>query len=213
MTARTRTIPAALALAAVAALAAPPSVAFDPDAAFMIAYWDGRDTGPEMWFEIDGVAAPSVRLERVRSVPEGLEVRAEAGRLVLSSALARLLDVAPGAPALIAVRDAAPAAAVVAAEPLLDPLALDSEHPDALAAEAALRGEGATSYAALADHIARVEGLFGSMRADVARADAAALSAAARRDAEAEAAPVVAEARRGGLIPYGWDDAGAEDAP
>ncbi len=202
---------------ACAAAIAAPAAAFDPDAAYLIAWWDGRDTRPGLWFEIDGGAPPpSVRLSRVRHVPDGLEVRAESGRLTLSSELARLLDVAPGAPALIALSETVSA---FPAEPAADPLALDSEHPAAVVAKGSAQESGASSYAALADHIARVEGLFGSMRADAERGDAVALSAAARRDAVAEEAPAVIEARRGGLVPHGWGpygrDAGSfeENAP
>ncbi|MEO1471888.1 MAG: hypothetical protein AAFV86_22855, partial [Pseudomonadota bacterium] len=71
---------------------------------YLIALWDGADTGPGMWFTVDGASLPGdVSLTPVHRLPPGTTIRAEAGRLVISSALARALRVAPATPTLVEI--------------------------------------------------------------------------------------------------------------
>lgn len=182
-------------LAAVAAAQTPP---LPPDPLWLVARWDGRETAPGLWLRLDGqLADGAIHAAPVRAIPEGLEIRAQAGRLQLSSDLARAWGMAPGAPLLVAVTLPDAGAASVAHE------------EDARLAESAAAGDAAAATAAaddIAAHMARVEGLFAEM------AQAAGASEAGDPDTQTPA--ILGRERRGGLVPMVWDgEAGEEAAP
>lgn len=206
----------ALALACAAPGAGPAAghgLALDPAVEHHVTTWDGARTAAGLWFAIDGEPPRGrVVLSVVRHIPQGLEIRAVSGRLVLSADLAAHLGLEPHRPTLIALTreddpDPPALAAHGAAAPQHpdDPLALGSDDPRALAAEAGIAARDADAYAALTAHIARIDGLFGAMRADADRAEAAAVGL--HRPGPPEPAPQRAAPRRGGLVAYGWEAA------
>lgn len=211
-----RRLTLAVLLACAAATAGPgadPAAALDPDAEYHVATWDGGRTEPGLWFALDGQAPGGpVALAVVRHVPEGLEIRAVSGRLVLSAELAIHLGLEPHRPTLIALtrkEDPLPAdvAAHVAAHVAAsgDPLALWSDDPRARAADAEIAGRDADAHAALTAHIARIDGLFGAMRADADRAEAAAVGL--HQPGPPDPAPQPSLPRRGGPVAFGWEAA------
>jgi hypothetical protein len=182
-------------LAASAALAQTPPL--PPEPLWLVARWDGRETAPGLWLRLDGrLADGAIHAAPVRAIPEGLEIRAQAGRLALSSDLARAWGMAPGAPLLVAVT-------------LPDTGAASAYGEDARLAESAAAGDAAAATAAandIAAHMARVEGLFAEM--------AQAAGAAEADDPAPEAPAILGRERRGGLVPMGWDgEDGGEAAP
>ncbi|MEL6310844.1 MAG: hypothetical protein AAFQ17_00525 [Pseudomonadota bacterium] len=105
-----------LVLAIIVVLLGTPAFADPPR--YLIALWDGVDTGPGMWFTVDGASlAHDVSLAPVHRLPAGTTIRAEAGRLVISSALARVLGISPATPTLIEIshprRDLSPSPAPI----------------------------------------------------------------------------------------------------
>lgn len=190
-------------LLACATASAGPAAALDPAAEYHVATWTGARTAPGLWFALDGQPPRGrVVLTVVRHVPEGLEVRAVAGRLVLSTDLAAHLGLEPHRPTLIALtRVDDPGPADVAAPN--DPLALQSDDPRARAADAEIAGRDAAAHAALTAHIARIDGLFGAMRADADRAEAAAVGLPP--PGPPDPAPQRPLPRRGGLVAHGWE--------
>jgi hypothetical protein len=183
-------------LCAISAAAQTPSLA--PEPLWLVARWDGRETAPGLWLRLDGMLADgAIHAAPVRTIPEGLEIRAQAGRLALSSDLARAWGMAPGAPLLVAVT-------------LPDAAAASAAHgEDARLAESAAEADAAAATAAtddIAAHMARVEGLFAEMSQAAGAPEAA--------DPVPEAPAILGRERRGGLVPMGWDgDFGAEIAP
>jgi hypothetical protein len=169
-----------------------------PEPLWLVARWDGRETAPGLWLRLDGqLADGAIHAAPVRTIPEGLEIRAEAGRLALSSDLARAWGMAPGAPLLVAVT-------------LPDAGAASTAYgEDARLAESATADDAELAVAAaddIAAHMARVEGLFAEM------AQATGASEAAGPVPEAPA--ILGRERRGGLVPMGWDgEDGGEAAP
>lgn len=183
-------------LAASAAVAQTPPLA--PEPLWLVARWDGRETAPGLWLRLDGQRADgAIHAAPVRTIPEGLEIRAQAGRLALSSDLARAWGMAPGAPLLVAVTLPDAGAASVA------------RGEDARLVEGAAAGDAASAGAAaddIAAHMARVEGLFAEM--------AQAAGAAEAGDPDTQTPAILGRERRGGLVPMGWDgEAGGEAAP
>jgi hypothetical protein len=185
---RPRAAPLALAclLCSVSAAAQTPALA--PEPLWLVARWDGRETAPGLWLRLDGeLADGAIHAAPVRTIPAGLEIRAEAGRLALSSDLARAWGMAPGAPLLVAVT-------------LPDVGASAAYGEDARLAESAADGDAAAAGAAaddIAAHIARVEGLFAEM--------AQAAGAAEAGDPDTQTPAILGRERRGGLVPMGWD--------
>jgi hypothetical protein len=183
-------------LAASAAVAQTPPL--PPEPLWLVARWDGRETAPGLWLRLDGqLADGAIHAAPVRTIPEGLEIRAEAGRLTLSSDLARAWGMAPGAPLLVAVTlpDAGAASAARDEDARLSEGAAEA---DAMAADAAADD--------IAAYMARVEGLFAEM--------AQAAGASEAGDPAVEAPAILVRERRGGLVPMGWDgEDGDEAAP
>lgn len=181
-------------LAASAALAQAPLL--PPEPLWLVVRWDGRETAPGLWLRLDGqLADGAIHAAPVRTIPEGLEISAEAGRLALSSDLARAWGMAPGAPLLVAVTlpDAGAASAA---------RGQDARFAESAAAEdAAAAGAAADDIAA---HMARVEGLFAEM--------AQAAGALEAGDADTQTPAILGRERRGGLVPMGWDDAASNEA-
>jgi hypothetical protein len=183
-------------IAASAALAQTPPL--PPEPLWLVARWDGRETAPGLWLRLDGQRADgAIHAAPVRTIPEGLEIRAEAGRLQLSSDLARAWGMAPGAPLLVAVTlpDAGAASA--------------ARGEDARLAESAAEADAASAGAAaddIAAHMARVEGLFAEMAQTVGASEAG--------DPDTQTPAILGRERRGGLVPMGWDGAaGGELGP
>jgi hypothetical protein len=182
---------AALALACLlvagGAVAQTPPLA--PEPLWLVARWDGRETAPGLWLRLDGqLADGAIHAAPVRTIPEGLEIRAQAGRLQLSSDLARAWGMAPGAPLLVAVTLPDAGAAWAA-------LGEDARHAESAAAEdAASAGAAADDIAA---HMARVEGLFAEM--------AQAARAAEADDPDAQNPAILGRERRGDLVPMVWN--------
>jgi hypothetical protein len=185
---RQRNVAVALAcLLAVSANAQTPSL--PPEPLWLVARWDGRETAPGLWLRLDGrLADAAIHAAPVRTIPEGLEIRAQAGRLQLSSDLARAWGMAPGAPLLVAVTLPDAGAALAA------------RGEDARLAESAAERDAAAATAAaddIAAHMARVEGLFAEMAEAAGTAEAA--------DPAPDAPAILGRERRGGLVPMGWD--------
>jgi hypothetical protein len=182
-------------LAADGALAQPP---LPPEPLWLVARWDGRETAPGLWLRLDGqLADGAIHAAPVRTIPEGLEIRAQAGRLALSSDLARAWGMAPGAPLLVAVTLPDTGAASAA------------RGEDARLAESAAEGDAMAADAAaddIAAHMARVEGLFAEMAQSAWTAEAG--------DPDTQPSAILGRERRGGLVPMGWDgEDGDEAAP
>lgn len=181
-------------LCAVSAAAQTPPL--PPEPLWLVARWDGRETAPGLWLRIDGnLADGAIHAAPVRTISEGLEIRAQAGRLALSSDLARAWGMAPGAPLLVAVTlpDAGAASA--------------ARGEDARLGESAAAGDAVAATAAaddIAAHMARVEGLFAEM--------AQAAGAAEADDPAPEAPAILGRERRGGLVPMGWDGEASDEA-
>ncbi|MEO0622224.1 MAG: hypothetical protein AAFU49_00165 [Pseudomonadota bacterium] len=71
---------------------------------YLIAVWDGKDTGPGLWFAAEGIAlAPDVMLSPVTVLPVGTVIGAETGLLSVSSAMAVQFGMKPGEPILVEV--------------------------------------------------------------------------------------------------------------
>lgn len=112
---------------AMIALAA--TAAATPLPRYLVAVWDGQDTGPGLWFTAEGTALPpDVRLSPVTVLPLGTVIGAEAGHLTVSSAMATQFGMRPGEPILVEV------IAGLDATDRSD--AVSEEHPPATAATA-----------------------------------------------------------------------------
>ncbi|MEL6773120.1 MAG: hypothetical protein AAFZ09_07230 [Pseudomonadota bacterium] len=71
---------------------------------YLIAVWDGQDTGPGLWFAAEGADLPhDVRLSPVTVLPVGTVIGAETGQLSVSSAMAVQFGMKPGEPILVEV--------------------------------------------------------------------------------------------------------------
>lgn len=131
---------------------------------YLIAISDGGETRPGLWFTVDGAELPpAIAVRPVRSLPEGVTIRAEAGRLRLSSDLASLFEIPPGKPVLMEIGGA-------------DMLGPSPDGLDEAVANAA--GEAAAPVYAANDRIAA---LLEELSAEAARAEARAALAAQER--------------------------------
>ncbi|MEM9762918.1 MAG: hypothetical protein AAF968_10450 [Pseudomonadota bacterium] len=106
-----RTALALVFIASTAGTAPVSDAAAGPLPRYLIAVWDGKDTGPGLWFAAKDIAlATDLTLSPVTALPVGTVIGAEAGQLSVSSAMAAQFGMRPGEPILVEVH-AGPATA------------------------------------------------------------------------------------------------------